>query len=41
MKVDVNKLEADVRRINSNAKVAITNCRSGEGVRTVVDALDL
>ncbi len=41
MEIDVKKLEMDVQRINANAKVAITNCRSGEGVRTVVDALGL
>ena len=41
MNVDVKKLETDVTRINPNAKVAVTNCRSGEGVRTVVEALGL
>jgi hydrogenase nickel incorporation protein HypB len=41
MNVDVEKLETDVTRINPNAKVAVTNCRSGEGVRTVVEALGL
>ena len=41
MKVDVKKLQMDVKRINPNAKVAATNCRSGEGVRKVVEALDL
>jgi hydrogenase nickel incorporation protein HypB len=41
MKVDVKKLETDVKRINPNAKVAATNCRSGEGVRKVVEALGL
>ncbi len=41
MNVDVNKLEADVRRINPNAKVVMTNCRSGEGVREVVEALGI
>jgi hydrogenase nickel incorporation protein HypB len=41
MEVDVRKLEADVKRINPNARVAVTNCRSGEGVREVVEALDL
>ena len=41
MKVDVKKLQTDVKRINPNAKVAATNCRSGEGVREVVEALGL
>jgi hydrogenase nickel incorporation protein HypB len=41
MQVDVRKLEADVKRINPNAKVAVTNCRSGEGVGKVVEALGL
>jgi len=41
MGVDVRKLEADVKRINPNAKVTVTNCRSGEGVGEVVKALGL
>ena len=41
MEVDVKKLERDVKRINPNAKVAITNCRSGEGVEEVISALRL
>ena len=41
MKVDVKKLEMDVKRMNPNAKVAVTNCRSGEGAREVVEALGL
>jgi len=41
MGVDAEKLEADVKRINPNAKVAATNCRSGEGIGKVVKALDL
>jgi hydrogenase nickel incorporation protein HypB len=41
MGVDVRKLEADVKRINPNAGVAVTNCRSGEGVGEVVEALGL
>jgi hydrogenase nickel incorporation protein HypB len=41
MGVDVRKLEADVKRINPNARVAVTNCRSGEGVGEVVEALGL
>ncbi|MGD8564883.1 MAG: hydrogenase nickel incorporation protein HypB [Candidatus Bathyarchaeota archaeon] len=41
MKVDVKKLETDVKKINPKAKVAVTNCRSGEGVGSVIEALDL
>ena len=41
MEVDLKKLERDVKRINPNAKVAITNCRSGEGVEEVISALRL
>lgn len=41
MEVDVGRLEADVKRINPKAKVARTNCRSGEGVPNVVNALGL
>jgi len=41
MGVDVRKLQADVKRINPNAEVAVTNCRSGEGVEKVIKALDL
>jgi hydrogenase nickel incorporation protein HypB len=41
MDVDVKKLETDVMRVNPNAKVVVTNCRSGEGVRKVVEALGL
>lgn len=41
MAVDVEKLKADVGRVNSQAKVAFTNCRTGEGVETLVEALDL
>jgi len=37
----VTKLETDVKRINPNAKVAVTNCRSGEGVRKVVEAMGI
>jgi hydrogenase nickel incorporation protein HypB len=39
MNVDVKKLETDVKRVNASAKVVVTNCRSGEGVTKVVDAL--
>jgi hydrogenase nickel incorporation protein HypB len=41
MQVDVKKLESDVRKINKNSKIAVTNCRSGEGVKKVIEALDL
>jgi len=41
MEVDVKKLEKDVRTINPNAKVVTTNCRSGEGVQEVIEALGL
>jgi len=41
MEVDVKKLEKDVRMVNSNAKVVTTNCRSGEGVQEVIEALGL
>jgi len=41
MEVDINKLEADVKKINPRAVVVATNCRSGKGVRSVVEALKL
>jgi len=41
MNVDVKKLEAEVRMINPKAKVAVTNCRSGEGIKKVIEALDI
>jgi hydrogenase nickel incorporation protein HypB len=41
MAVDVKKLERDVKRMNPDAKVAMTNCRSGQGVEDVVRALGL
>ncbi len=41
MGVDVKKLELDVKRINPKASVAVTNCRSGEGVKKVIEALGL
>jgi len=41
MKVDVERLEKDVRTINPEAAVVATNCRSGEGVDGVVKALKL
>ncbi len=41
MKIDVKKLERDVQTINPDAHVVMTNCRSGEGVKEVVSALEL
>lgn len=41
MEIDVKKLEKDVEKINPNAKVATTNCRSGEGIEKVITALGL
>jgi len=41
MGVDIKKLTADVEEINPHVKVVVTNGRSGEGVRDVVNALKL
>ncbi|HML02399.1 MAG TPA: hydrogenase nickel incorporation protein HypB [Candidatus Bathyarchaeia archaeon] len=41
MDVDVKKLEADVKQINPRAKVVATNCRTGDGIKEVVEALGL
>ena len=41
MKVDVKKLEKDVKTINPKARVVATNCRTGEGVDAVARALEL
>lgn len=41
MDVDLNKLKADVEKVNPEAKVVFTNCRTGEGVDGVVEALGL
>lgn len=41
MGVDVKKLEKDAKAINPKAKVVATNCRSGEGITKVIDALEL
>ena len=41
MDVNVEDLRADVKRINPKAKVVPTNCRTGEGVDKVVEALEL
>jgi hydrogenase nickel incorporation protein HypB len=39
MSVDVKNLEKDVKQINPRAKVVATNCRTGEGVDRVAEAL--
>ncbi len=41
MGVDVKKLQTDVGKVNPRARVVATNCRSGEGVKEVIDALGL
>jgi len=41
MGVDVKKLEKDVKAVNPKAKAVATNCRSGEGVTSVIQALEL
>ena len=41
MDVNLNKFKTDVKEINPEAKVVFTNCRTGEGVDTVVEALGL
>ena len=41
MDVSVENLKADVKRINPKAKVVPTNCRTGEGVDNVIEALGL
>mgnify|MGYP000315351388 CR=1 FL=1 len=41
MGVDPDKLRGDVARINPNARVVATNCRTGEGVDQVIQALKL
>jgi hydrogenase nickel incorporation protein HypB len=41
MNVDVKKLEADAKRINPKAKVVPTNCRTGDGIGQIVEALGL
>ena len=41
MGVEAQKLEADVKRINPKAKVVAVNCRTGEGVEGVEEALGL
>jgi hydrogenase nickel incorporation protein HypB len=39
MNVDIRKLEQDVKTINPRAKVVATNCRTGEGVDAIAEAL--
>jgi hydrogenase nickel incorporation protein HypB len=41
MDVDPQEIERDVLRVNPDAKVVPTNCRTGEGIDRVVDALGL
>jgi hydrogenase nickel incorporation protein HypB len=41
MKVDVKKLEQDVKTINPRIKVIATNARTGKGVEKVAEALGL
>jgi len=41
MNVDTDKLSADVRVINTKTAIALTNCRTGEGVDQVASALGL
>jgi hydrogenase nickel incorporation protein HypB len=41
MGVDVKKLQTDVEKVNPRARVLATNCRSGEGVKEVINALGL
>ncbi len=39
MKVDSDKLKADVKKVNPKTKVVFTNCRTGKGVDSIADAL--
>jgi len=41
MGVDVKNLEKDVKAINPKVRVAMTNCRTGEGITEVIEALGL
>ncbi len=41
MDINLQKIKTDVEKINPKAKVVFTNCRTGEGVYAVVEALDL
>ncbi|MCK4933822.1 hydrogenase nickel incorporation protein HypB [Candidatus Bathyarchaeota archaeon] len=41
MGVELNKLKNDVAEVNPKTEVVFTNCRTGEGVQEVVEALGL
>jgi hydrogenase nickel incorporation protein HypB len=41
MKIDIRKLERDVKEIKPDVKVVVTNALSGEGIQELVDALEL
>jgi hydrogenase nickel incorporation protein HypB len=41
MGVDLKKLGADVAKVSPKTKVVFTNCRTGEGVEEVIEALGL
>jgi len=41
MKVSIGKIERDIKRINSRVQIVRTNCRSGEGVAKVIEALGI
>ena len=41
MKVDTKKLEMEVKEIKPDVKVVVTNALNGEGVKELVDALEL
>jgi len=41
MGVDIERIRLDIKEINPNVKVVATNCRSGENVSEVINALGL
>jgi len=41
MDINLRGLEADALRVNSHIKIIETNCRTGQGVKKVMDALDI
>ncbi len=41
MGLDIEKLKGDIRRLNPKVKLVETNCRTGDGVAKVADALGL
>jgi hydrogenase nickel incorporation protein HypB len=41
MGLDIEKLKEDVRRINPKVRLVETNCRTGDGVAEIADALGL